>query len=85
MVELGEIEPVLALASFDVDARKELADELDDFRQGDLVRVVVGRVLQAGVEQQRVPSESGCRLGQVAVQLEFARFGQSFGFLTASE
>lgn len=72
LVELGEVEPVLALASLDVDPRKELANELDDLRQGDLVRVVVGGVLQAGVEQQRVSSESGRRLGQVAVQLEFS-------------
>lgn len=75
LIELREVEAILALARLDIDAREELSHELDDLGQRNLVRVVVGRVLQAGVEQERVPGQPGRRLGQVAVQLELARLG----------
>lgn len=75
LIELREVEAVLALARLDVDTREELSHELDDLGQRDLVGVVVRGVLQAGVEQERVPGQSGRRLGQVAVQLELARLG----------
>lgn len=81
LVQLSEVEPVLALARLDVDLCEELADELDHFRDCDLVRVVVGRLLERRLEQERVARQARRRLGQVAVELELARLGQALGFL----
>lgn len=85
LVELREVEPVLALARLDVDLCEELADELDDLGDRDLVRVVVGRLLERRFEEKRVPGEARRRLGQVAVKLELARLGQALGFLWSVE
>ena len=74
LIELGEREPVLRLARLLVDAGEEVADELDDARQDELVRVIVGRVLEHGLEEERVAGQSRRRLGQVAVEFELARF-----------
>ena len=48
LVELEEVEPVLRLAGLGVDGVQELSDNLDDFRQGILVRIVVRGMLEYG-------------------------------------
>lgn len=78
---MSEVEAVLAPSRLDVDLVKELSHELDDLGKDDLVGVVVGRVLEAGFEEERVSCEPSSRLGEVSVELELARFGHPLRFL----
>ena len=81
LVQLEKIEAILRPTSFDIDFPQELANEADDLWQRLLIRIVVGRMLQYSLQEQRVTSETRGWFRQVTVQLEFARFGQSFSCL----
>ena len=48
LIQLEKVEPVLRLAGLGVDGVQELSDNLDDFRQGILVRIVVRGMLKYG-------------------------------------
>ena len=48
LIELQQTEPVLRLAGLGVDGVQELSDNLDDFRQGILVGIVVRGMLEYG-------------------------------------
>lgn len=45
--------------------------------------MIVGRNLEYRFDEQRVSSESGRRLGEVAIELELPRFGGSLQILWA--
>lgn len=72
LIELSEVEPVLALAALDVDFAQELSHEFDHLWQREFVRVVLWRVLETGLEQERVSSETSRWLRQVRVQFELS-------------
>lgn len=72
LIELKEVELVLRFAGLGVDGFQELANDPDDLRQYDLVRVVLWRVLEYSLEQERIPSQTRCWFRQVAVQLQFS-------------
>lgn len=55
LIELKEVEPVLRFTCLGVDSLQEIANDRNDLRQRDLVRVVLWRVLEYGLEQERVP------------------------------
>ena len=76
LIELGEVEPVLAPARLEIDLAEELAHELDDAGQHRLVGVVVGRLFEHGLEQERVSRQARRRLAEVGVEFELARLGQ---------
>ena len=55
LIELKEVEPVFRFTCLGVDSLQELANYPDDLRQRNLVRIVLWRVLEHGLEQERVP------------------------------
>lgn len=81
LIQLGQVEPVLALSGLNVDLGQEFSDKLDDLGKDHLVGIVVGGALETCFEKERVTGESSGRFGEVAVELELARLGEAFGFL----
>ena len=72
LIKLKEIEPVLRFTCLRVDGLQEIANDLDDLRQCLLIRIVLWRVLEYGLEQKWIPRQTRRRLRQVAVQLQFS-------------
>ena len=72
LIELKQVELVLRFTCLGVDGFQELANDPDDLRQYDFVRIVLRCVLEYSLEQERIPSQTRCRFRQVAVQLQFS-------------
>ena len=56
LIELKEVELVLRFAGLGVDGFQELANDPDDLRQYDFVRIVLRCVFEYSLQQERVPS-----------------------------
>ena len=75
LAQEAELQTVLAAARLVVHEAEQALDLVYDLGQDDLVHVVVGRVLEHLLEQERVSGEARRRLGQEAVHRQLPRDG----------